>query len=144
MNMQSLRRGVLLLSFGLVSLGVGSLVQVQAAGSFKNLKILSKDIEKAKLKAIMKQQSKALGVECEHCHTQPNMDEDTDTKKIAREMMQLTDAINAGTLKDGDKSGSKDTVKAREYYKKHFAGKKDLTCNSCHKGNKEPPKDPAK
>jgi hypothetical protein len=139
MNKLSLRRGVLFLSFGLLMLGAGSLVQVQAAGSFKNLQVLPKDIDKAKLKKIMKEQSKALGVECEHCHTQPNMDAETDTKKIGREMMLLTDAINAGTLKEGDKSGSKDTVKAREYYKKHFAGKKDLTCNSCHKGQKEPP-----
>lgn len=52
-----------------------------------DLQVLPKTISKADLKAVMKLQSKALGVDCDFCHKSPNMEADTDHKKVAREMM---------------------------------------------------------
>lgn len=127
----------LLFSTALAALGTSAAL---AEGLFKNLQVLPKDISKPELKAVMKKQARALGVECDHCHTQPNMDAETKNKKIGREMMILTNAINQGTA-DKKPAGSKDLIKAWDYYKKHLDGKKDVTCETCHQGHEEPPKD---
>lgn len=87
-----------------------------ADSGFKDLQVLPKNISKAELKAIMKQQSKALGVDCDHCHKQPNMDAPTTNKTAAREMMQMTTAINATY---------KNTMKK-------------VTCWTCHRGQSHP------
>lgn len=128
----------LCLALGLSSLALGPMVFAQAGG-FKNLQILPKDISKQDLKKIMKQQSKALGVECEFCHNSDDMAADGNKhKKIGREMMKLTDDINKGTLKAEKPAGSKELVKAFEYYNKKLAGKKDVTCQTCHNGKEKP------
>jgi glutaredoxin len=94
------------------------------AGGFKNLKVLPKSISKAELKAIMKAQSKALGVDCDHCHEDPNMDSDAKpAKEIARQMMRMQAEINAKWLK-GVKEAEKNPV----------------TCATCHQGKEHPPK----
>ena len=108
---------------------------------FKNLQVLPKDTDKPTLKKIMKEQAKALGVECDYCHKEPNMADETDHKKLTRDMMKLVAEINGGTFKaDAKAAGPKPLVKAREYYTKKLAGKKDVTCNTCHQGKEEPPK----
>jgi cytochrome c553 len=87
---------------------------------FKNLKVLPQNISKDELKKVMKSWSKALGGDCELCHKEPNMDEDTPKKITAREMMQMTAEING----------------------KFKAVQKKLTCFTCHRGQKEPTNQP--
>ena len=84
---------------------------------FKNLQVLPKNIGKDELKAIMKAQSKALGVDCDHCHDMPDADKDTKNKKTAREMMKMTGEINARWLKGTNVS---------------------VTCETCHRGKEKP------
>jgi hypothetical protein len=132
-----LRRALLCAALAVPALGGVAL----AEGVFKNLQVLPKETDKPTLKKIMKEQAKGLGVECDYCHKEPNMAEDTDKKKLSREMMRLVEEINAGRFKaDAKVAGPKDLVKARAYYAKKFAGQKDVTCNTCHQGKEEPPK----
>jgi hypothetical protein len=106
-----MRRARLALVFG-VLFAAGS-----AAAEFKNLQVLPKNISKDELKAVMKAQSKALGVECDHCHDMPDAEKDTDHKKIAREMMKMTAEINDKFIKDP---------------------KNKVVCATCHRGKAEP------
>ena len=98
----------------------GPAAPATATAQFKDLQVLPKDIAKADLKAIMKNISKALGTDCEHCHREPDMAADTDKKKVAREMMLMTTAINA----------------------KYPMTMKKVTCWTCHRGKAEPDKTP--
>jgi len=106
----------------------GFLVGVGAAGvaraDFKNLQVLPKTMSKDDLKAYMKAQSKALGVECDFCHDVPDMASDKNEKKIvARKMIQMTNEVNEKWLK-----GMKD------------AEKNKVGCGTCHQGHEVPPK----
>ncbi len=59
----------------------------------------------------------SLGVECSFCHVQGKMDlDDKPAKKMAREMMAMTAAIN----------------------KNSFRGRQEVTCYSCHHGAEHP------
>ena len=82
----------------------------------KDLQVLPKDISKDKIKAIMKKQAEALGVDCDHCHKLPDMHLDTDHKKVAREMMRMVRDIN----------------------QHFFKGKPKVECVTCHRGEEEP------
>lgn len=88
-----------------------------SAGTFKDLQVMPKDVTKAQLKTIMKEQSKALGVDCDHCHKEPDMAADHPKKVIAREMMKMTAELN-------------------KKYRSSTNGK--VTCWSCHRGEKRP------
>ena len=88
-----------------------------AESPWKNLQFLPKDIKKDELKAIMKAQAKALGVECDHCHQMPDADKDTKPKKAAREMMQMTFEVNKKYMHDP---------------------KEQVTCYTCHRGKEKP------
>lgn len=90
-------------------------------GTFKDLQVLPKDIAKAQLKTIMKEQAKALGVDCEHCHKEPDMAADHPKKMIAREMMKMTAELN-------------------KKYRSTTNGK--VTCWSCHRGAARPAEKP--
>ena len=95
---------------------------VALADGPKNLQILPKNITKDQLKALMKQQSKDLGVECDFCHEVPDMASDKNkNKEIARQMLKMTFEINDKWLK-----GMKD------------ADKHKVTCGTCHRGKDEP------
>jgi Photosynthetic reaction centre cytochrome C subunit len=95
-----------------------------ALADFKNLQVLPKTISKDDLKAYMKAQAKALGVECDYCHDVPDMASDKNDKKlIARKMIQMTNDVNDRWLK-----GMKD------------ADKNKVTCATCHQGHEQPPK----
>ena len=85
---------------------------------WKDLQILPKNIAKDDLKKTMKAQSKALGVECEHCHEMPDTEKDTKNKKIGRSMMQLTAETNERLKKDKLES--------------------QITCMTCHVGKEKP------
>ncbi len=84
--------------------------------TFKNLQVLPKKIEKDQLKAIMKAQARALGVDCDHCHDMPDTDKETKNKKAAREMMRMTMEINA----------------------RYLQGETRVTCDTCHRGKEKP------
>jgi hypothetical protein len=87
-----------------------------APPTYKNLKVLPADISKDDLKAVMKAQAAALGVDCDHCHDTDDFSEDTDTKKTARGMMQMVVDTN----------------------KNYFGGKQVITCMTCHDGQEKP------
>ena len=107
----------------LIPIFVGGVSGV-AMADFKNLQILPKTLTKDEMKAIMKAQARALGVECDHCHDVPDMASDKlENKKIARKMMQMQNDINDKWLK-----GLKE------------ADKNKVTCGTCHQGHEVPPK----
>ena len=99
----------------------------------RNLQVLPKDISDQKLDSIMQSYNKALGVNCDFCHSpsklQPdNLDFATDSnvmKENARRMMRLTIEINKTWF-------YYDTVSRPEYLKV-------ITCKTCHLGHPFPP-----
>jgi hypothetical protein len=92
-----------------------------AAQAFKNVQVL-KDIPAEQLIPTMQFISASLGVECDFCHAEHDMDkDDKQTKKTAREMMKMTMAINHDS----------------------FKGEREVTCNTCHRGSSQPQAIPA-
>ena len=90
-----------------LSLTTGALASAQLPESFENLQVLPKDIEQRALIDTMRGFSSGLGVRCQHCHVgeegQPLttfdfVSDDKEPKRIAREMMRMTQAINATHL----------------------------------------------
>src|SRR3569833_1065702 len=78
----------------MVPILVGGMGGGVAWADFKNLQVLPKTISKDELKAYMKAQSKALGVECDFCLDVPDMASDkNDKKQIARKMIQMTNDV---------------------------------------------------
>lgn len=84
----------------------------------KNLQVLSKDLSKKELRAIMKTASRAVGKTCDECHDLKDYAKDNELKKKAREMFRLTASINARLKKDGFK--------------------KRVKCVTCHAGEAKP------
>ncbi len=117
---------VMLLGLPTVALGQAKAAAPAAAAApaggavFKDLQVLPKDTSKATIKTVMKEMSKALGQDCDHCHKEPDMAADTDKKKVAREMMEMVKTINA----------------------KYPMTMKRVTCWTCHRGKAEPDKTP--
>ena len=105
---------------GAVAAGYAFLVQAPTAGAGgpKNLQVYPKNTDKKVIKKDMKSISKALGVQCDFCHDMSGMDKDTEHKNQARNMMRMTAKANAQLKKDGFKA--------------------QVTCMTCHQGNKEP------
>lgn len=93
---------------------------VVEAAPGKNLKIYPKDTDVAQIKKDMKNVSKALGVQCDHCHELEQLDKDTPNKEKARLMMKMVSSIN-DSLKNG-------------------GFKEQVTCITCHRGNQKPKK----
>ncbi|HWC95741.1 MAG TPA: c-type cytochrome [Candidatus Sulfopaludibacter sp.] len=83
---------------------------------FKNITEL-KGTPADQLNPAMQFISASLGVNCDFCHVQgkPEAD-DKNTKRTARQMMQMTALIN----------------------KTSFGGRQQITCNSCHNGAQRP------
>ena len=95
----------------------------------KNLKVLSKNISNEELTTVMRGFNAALGVKCNYCHaSKPNGEKGLDfasdanpKKKIAREMIKMTNKIN------------------KKYFKQeHDGAVKNITCETCHNGQDEP------
>ena len=84
-----------------------------------HLEVLPKGLSKPEVKKIMKQWTRALGVECEFCHDLDDMAKDTKNKKIARQMVRMSTDINEKQLA---------TVKNK------------VSCMTCHRGKKAPAK----
>ena len=116
--MRDLFVGVVLV--GAVALGGVLLTRPAAvsAGPGKNLEVYPKDTEVSVIKKDMKAISKALGVQCDFCHDLDAMDADSEMKEEARDMMRLTAAANARLKKDGFKQ--------------------QVSCMTCHAGEKKP------
>ncbi len=100
--------------------------QAQIPDSFENLQVLPGDISKQELMQIMRKFAGDLGVRCSHCHEGPDnlqgMDFATDakaTKKVARSMMKMVDAINGQHLA-GLETGREQRV--------------EVGCQTCHNG----------
>ena len=86
----------------------------------KNIQVL-KDVPLDQLPLTMQYIAASLGVQCNYCHVQGQNDlDDKDTKKRAREMMQMVQDING----------------------KFFDGAPRLSCASCHNGRAKPLRTP--
>lgn len=102
---------------------------------FRNLQVFPKDISKGELMANMRKFSMELGVRCDHCHAPAQgenargLDQSLDTKPeklIAREMIKMTEAINAQFLaKLGEITDSS-----------HIP--QQVSCITCHHRDSEP------
>src|SRR3974377_874837 len=87
-----------------------------AAQQFKNIQVL-KDIPAEQLIPTMQFITASLGVECEFCHVEHQMDkDDKKEKKNARAMMEMQFAID----------------------KANFKGELEVTCYTCHRGSAHP------
>jgi hypothetical protein len=87
-----------------------------AVQAFKNIEVL-KDIPADQLIPSMQFIANSLGVECDFCHVEGAFDkDDKDEKKTARKMMTMMMAIN----------------------QQNFEGKKEVSCNTCHRGSPHP------
>jgi photosynthetic reaction center cytochrome c subunit len=87
-----------------------------AVQAFKNILVL-KDIPADQLIPSMQFIANSLGVECDFCHVEGAFDkDDKEEKKTARKMMTMMIAIN----------------------QQNFEGKKEVSCNTCHRGNPHP------
>ena len=102
----------------------------------RNLKVLPNDISDHMLDSIMKTYNKALGVNCNFCHTADNGVSVADSinyaldysmKENARRMMRLNIEINKTYF-------YYDTASRPEYLKV-------ITCKTCHQGHPFPPED---
>ncbi len=109
-----------------VLVGVIGKSRAQIPDEFTNLKLLPKEIGKRELLGVMRDFSGDLGVRCNHCHVGPDnlqgMDFATDekqTKKVAREMMKMVDAINAKHLAKIETDRD---------------ARVEVTCQTCHHG----------
>jgi photosynthetic reaction center cytochrome c subunit len=87
-----------------------------AEQQFKNIQIL-KGIPADQLIPSMQFISASLGVDCEFCHVEHQMDkDDKKTKVAARKMITMMFEINAD----------------------NFDGERKVTCNTCHRGSPHP------
>jgi hypothetical protein len=101
--------------------------------SFKNLKILHKDISHDDLTKVMHGFNDALGVKCNFCHAPakegekfPDFSSDEKSEKlIARKMMKMTNKINKKFFHGKSKIGDANAVVA-------------VMCETCHHGNPHP------
>lgn len=88
----------------------------KAEAVYKNVQVL-KSVPADQLIPTMRFMSASLGVECSYCHVQDHFDkDDKKTKQIARDMMRMMLAVD----------------------KNSFAGNREVTCYSCHRGSPKP------
>ena len=88
----------------------------KAEEQFKNIQTL-KGIPAEQLIPSMQFIAASLGVQCDFCHVQGAFEkDDKKPKQTARKMMEMMFAIN----------------------KENFEGNRQVTCNSCHRGNAHP------
>ena len=86
---------------------------------FRNVKLLTHVKDKKEMRAVMKEQAKALGVKCTHCHVKGDYASDEIPEKaVAREMMRMVERIN------GELFTWEEAPRA--------------TCFMCHRGDLEP------
>ena len=101
--------------------GTNSTGPKQAEEQFKNIQVL-KGVPADDIFPTMQFITASLGVECEFCHVHNAFEkDDKKNKQTARKMMEMMFAIN----------------------KDNFEGHREVTCNSCHRGNAVPQAIPA-
>ncbi len=101
--------------------GPPSLAGKTAEQAYKNIQVL-KGIPAEQVVPTMQFITAALGVDCEFCHVEHQMDKDDKKPKgVARNMIQMTAALN----------------------KNHFDGEREVTCYTCHHGSAHPASVPA-
>lgn len=102
----------------------------QVPDEFTNLKVFPEDVEKRVLIRAMRDFTGALGVRCNHCHVGENPDtlegfdfasDEKETKRTARVMLQMVQAINRTHLPKTER-----------------AGFSEVTCATCHRGITKP------
>ena len=102
--------------------------QGQGRGGPQNLQVLPKDWTFQQVQQQMRAFAAALGVECIHCHVgtmQERSKDDNPKKNVARQMIRMTNAINADMLKGvGDPTAPGAPAK--------------VTCFTCHRGAIKP------
>lgn len=91
--------------------------QILTAGQkFKNIKVLN-DMPAEEMGKVMNIMSASLGVNCNFCHAGYEFEKDgKKEKETAREMLKMTFELN----------------------KNYFAGKLEISCNTCHNGQTHP------
>jgi len=83
---------------------------------YSNIQTL-KGVPAGRIMVIMGMFSRALGVECSHCHVEGEFEkDDKPAKQTARKMLKMTGAV------------------AKEF----FNGNSPVNCYTCHRGQKEP------
>jgi hypothetical protein len=87
---------------------------------FKNIQML-KGLPGSQLFSVMQLMSVSLGVKCDHCHVKTGSTwewekDDKQDKQVARKMIQMTADIN----------------------KNNFAGRSEVSCSTCHRGQAHP------
>jgi len=93
----------------------------KAEEQFKNIQVL-KGIPAEQLIPAMQFITASLGVECEFCHVHDAFEkDDKKPKQTARKMIEMMFTINAGS----------------------FDRKREVTCNTCHRGSADPVAIPA-
>jgi hypothetical protein len=118
---------------GLGASAVVLALTVTAWAAGKNLQHYPKDISDEALKAEMNLVKRSLGTNCAHCHQMKprDMSVDTDSKKIARSMLDMQSKMN-------DKVMTADGMGLRENKVQK------ATCWMCHKGKEKPQMTPEK
>jgi hypothetical protein len=103
--------------------------------TYKNLKVLPKNINKKQMDSVMHHFASSLGVKCNYCHQynaeQKAMDfaSDANEKKgVARNMLKMMQKLNKKYFNVND---SKD-----------LTAKLEITCYSCHNGKANPATQP--
>jgi tetratricopeptide (TPR) repeat protein len=112
-----------------------SSASAQIPDTFKNLKVLPKDITKDQLLQVMRGFTTGLGVRCDFCHVEPAgprgpggpptdfASDEKEDKAKARVMMKLVHAINTDYLPQLSEGEAPPQI----------------TCETCHRGTDEPP-----
>lgn len=91
-----------------------------AEQAYKNIKVFT-GLPANRLEAVMKNWKTSLGVECTFCHVKDEWaSDDVRHKETARFMKTMTDGIA----------------------KSYFDGGNEVTCYTCHRGEKHPAKNP--
>lgn len=93
--------------------------QQTSGQAFKDIKVL-RDLPADQLLTTMQFFESSLGVGCNFCHL-PDRVQNTEIKDTSRMMVDMVRAIN----------------------RNHFKGETEVTCYTCHRGQTNPPEDPA-
>lgn len=103
--------------------------------TYKNLKVLPKNINKKQMDSVMHHFASSLGVKCNYCHQynaeQKAMDfaSDANEKKgVARNMLKMMQKLNKKYFNVNDS--------------KNLTAKLEITCYSCHNGKAHPTTQP--
>lgn len=120
----------------IISAGMAAIHKPPEKQTWKNLKVMPKNIDEEQMERVMYKYTRQLGVTCIFCHPQTKpgvtpirIDFATDEltqKRTAREMMRMTDKINSkyfGYKNDYGFKSLHDSV---------------ITCTTCHRGISKP------